>query len=221
STQLLPLDFPQFTAIDSIDTWNIVRFGMNQRLQTRRDGETFSWLSFNSFMDANIDNPYSDAGVSNLFSVLQYNPVPWSSLAVASQTPVMTEGFSEVNTTLNFMPSRDTRFAVGHRYIEGNNFFNDDSQLSLYAYWRINDNWSVSLYEQYEFNSSVWQYQRYFINRDLTSWVASIGAEVRDNAGGDQQFGVLFMMTLKDAPAVNLPLAFSQGTSQQPAGAIE
>jgi hypothetical protein len=31
----------------------------------------------------------------------------------------------------------------------------------------------------------------------------------------------MFMMTLKDAPQVTLPLAFSQGTSQQPAGAVE
>lgn len=221
STQLLPLDFPQFTAIDSIDTWNIVRIGLNQRLQTRRDNDTMNWLSFDSFMDANIDNPYSSAGVSNLFNTLQFNPVPWSSLAVASQIPVMEEGFSEINTTLSFMPTRDTRFAIGHRYIDGNSFFNDDSQLNLFAFWRINDNWSVSLYEQYEFNSQVLQYQRYFINRDLTSWVASLGAEVRDNAGGDPQFGVMFMMTLKDAPQVTLPLAFSQGTSQQPAGAIE
>jgi len=221
STQLLPLDFPQFTAIDSIDSWNIVRIGLNQRLQTRRDDDTMNWLSFNSFMDANIDNPYSSAGVSNLFNNLQFNPVPWSSLAVASQIPVMEEGFTEVNTTLSFMPTRDTRFAIGHRYIDGNDFFNDDSQLNFYAFWRINDNWSVSLYEQYEFNTQVMQYQRYFINRDLTSWVASIGAEVRDNEGGDQQFGVMFMMTLKDAPQVTLPLAFSQGTSQQPAGAVE
>jgi len=221
STQLLPLDFPQFTAIDSIDTWNIVRVGLNQRLQTRRDNDTMSWLSFNSFMDANIDNPYSSAGVSNLFNTLQFNPVPWSSLGVASQIPVMEEGFTEVNTNLSFMPTRDTRFAIGHRYIDGNEFFNDDSQLNFYAFWRINDNWSVSLYEQYEFNTQVMQYQRYFINRDLTSWVASIGAEVRDNEGGDQQFGVMFMMTLKDAPQVTLPLAFSQGTSQQPAGAVE
>ena len=65
------------------------------------------------------------------------------------------------------------------------------------------------------------QYQRYFINRDLTSWVASIGAEVRDNVGGDQEFGFLFMMTLKDAPQITLPLAFSQGSSQQPAGALQ
>jgi hypothetical protein len=68
----------------------------------------------------------------------------------------------------------------------------------------------------------VLQYQRYFINRDLTSWVASLGAEVRDNEGGDQQLGFLLMMTLKDAPQITLPVAFSQGPNDgQPAGAVE
>lgn len=222
STQLLALDFPQFTAIDSIDTWNITRLGMAQRLQTRRNNATYQWFSWNTFMDINFDNPYSDAAVSNAFNVFQFNPVPWTSLAVASQLPVVTEGFTEINTQISFMPTRDLRFSIGHRYIDGNDYFTDDSQINFLAYWRINDNWSVSLYEQYEFNSGIMQYQRYFINRDLTSWVASLGAEVRDNMGGDQQFGFLLMMTLKDAPGISFTLPFSPGAdSQQPAGAIE
>src|SRR5690606_2571086 len=60
STDLLPLDFPQFTGIDSIDTWNIVRLGVRNRLQTRRDQETFQWMTLDTFMDVNFDNPYSD-----------------------------------------------------------------------------------------------------------------------------------------------------------------
>jgi hypothetical protein len=36
---------------------------------------------------------------------------------------------------------------------------------------------------------------------------------VRDNEGGDREMGVLLVMTLKDAPRVTLPLAFSQETS--------
>jgi len=223
STQLLPLDFPQFTATDSLDTWNITRLGVGQRLQTRRNNATYQWFSLNTFMDVNFENPYSDAPVSNVFNVIQFSPVHWSYLAIASQLPVVEEGFTEVNTSLSFMPSRDVKFGIGHRYIDGNESFSDNSQLDFYAYWRINDNWSVSLYEQYEFVSQVMQYQRYFINRDLTSWVASIGAEVRDNLGGDQEYGFLFMMTLKDAPQITLPFAFSQGSSQddgqQPAGA--
>lgn len=221
STQLLPLDFPQFTAIDSLDTWNITRLGVSHRLQTRRNNETYQWLTWNSFLDLNFENPYSDGPVSNAFNVIRFNPVHWTSLGIASQLPVVTEGFTEINTSLSFMPARDFRFAIGHRYIDGNDFFSDNSQLDFFAFWRLNDNWSVSLYEQYEFVSQVMQYQRYFINRDLTSWVASIGAEVRDNLGGDQEYGFLLMMTLKDAPQITLPVAFSQGPSQQPAGAVD
>ena len=222
STQVLALDFPQFTAIDSIDTWNITRLGVAQRLQTRRNNATYQWFSLNTFMDVNFDNPYSDAPVSNVFNVLQFNPVPWSYIAVASQLPVATEGFTELNTQIGFMPTSNVRFSIGHRYIDGNDYFTDDSQLNFSAYWRVNDNWSVSLYEQYEFNTGIMQYQRYFINRDLTSWVASLGAEVRDNMGGDQEFGLLLMMTLKDAPELSFTLPFSpDADSQEPAGAVE
>lgn len=213
STQLLPIDFPQFTAVDSIDTWNIVRIGARQRLQTRRDNKTFQWLTLDTFMDVNLDNPYSDAPVSNIFNVLEFRPVPWASLLLASQLPVTDQGFTEVNTNVRFMPTRDFSFSIGHRYIDGNDFFADNSQLNFSAYWRINDNWSFSIYEQYEFVSKVLQYQRYMIHRDLSSWIASLGTEIRDNEGGDRDIGVLFVLTLKNAPQVTLPLAFSQSTS--------
>ena len=213
STQLLPLNFPQFTAVDSIDTWNIVRLGVRQRLQTRRDNRTFQWFSLDTFMDVNLDNPYSDGPVSNVFNVIGFRPVPWAGLTVVSQLPVTEEGFTEVNTSLSFMPTRDWSLSIGHRYIDGNSFFADDSQLNFFTYWRMNDHWAFSLYEQYEFVSKVFQYQRYMVHRDLSSWIASVGAEVRDNDGGDREIGLLLVMTLKDAPRVTLPLAFSQSTS--------
>jgi hypothetical protein len=77
----------------------------------------------------------------------------------------------------------------------------------------MNDHWAFSFYEQYEFDSKILQYQRYLIHRDLSSWIASIGTEVRNNQGGDRNIGVLIVMTLKDAPRVTLPLAFSQATN--------
>jgi len=213
STQLLPLNFPQFTAVDSLDTWNIVRMGYRQRIQTRRDNLTFQWLSLDTFMDVNMENPYSDSPVSNVFNVVGFRPVPWAGLLIESQLPVTDDGFTEVNTQLNFMPTRDWSLSIGHRYIDGNDFFADNSQLNFFSYIRVNDHWGFSFYEQYEFNSEVLQYQRYLIHRDLTSWVASVGTEIRDNEGGDRDIGVLFVMTLKDAPQVTLPLAFSQSTS--------
>lgn len=213
STQLLPLDFPQFTAVDTIDTWNIMRMGMRNSLQTRRNQETFQWLTLDTFMDVNFDNPYSDADVSNVFNVLRFRPVNWFSVYVDSQLPVVSEGFTEINSGFNVMPTRFLNVRLGHRYIDGNEFFADNSQVDFYAYLRINDNWGFSIYEQYEYVSNVLQYQRYMVHRDLSSWVASFGAQVRDNLGGDTDLGVLFVLTLKDAPQVTLPIQFDAATS--------
>ncbi len=219
STQLLPLDFPQFTGIDTIDTWNIVRLGVRNRIQTRRDQTTFQWMSLDTFFDVNFDNPYSDASVSNIFNIYRFRPVQWFFLDVESQLPITSQGFTEFNTGFNFMPTRDFSFRIGHRYIDGNEFFDDNSQFDFFAYFRINENWGFSLYEQYEYFSNVLQYQRYMVHRDLSSWVASIGAQFRDNQGGDSDMGVLFVLTLKNAPQVTLPGQFDQGTSPIEPGA--
>ena len=111
------------------------------------------------------------------------------------------------------MPSRDWSFGIGDQYINGNPFFTNNNQFSFTSYWRMNDHWAFSIYEQYEFVSQVLQYQRYMVHRDLSNWIASIGVDARNNQGGSPQLGVLLVMTLKNAPQLTLPLAFSQSTN--------
>jgi LPS-assembly protein len=177
-------------------------------------------MTLDTFLDINFDNPYSDADVSNLFNIYSLRPVPWFTLTIASQLPIVNEGFYEFNTGFNFMPTRNFSFRIGDQYINNNPFFADNNQLDFYAYLRINDNWGVSVYEQYEFVSQVWQYQRYMIHRDLSSWVASLGAQVRDSQGqGQPDLGVLFILTLKDAPQVTLPISFDTATNPIEPGA--
>ena len=166
-----------------------------------------------SYLDLNLTNPYSNTKISNFFNVLAFSPVPWASFVMTSQMPVVSGGYTEVDAGLRLMPTRDLTFGIGGRYIEGNPYFSNDSQYNFSAYWHINDNWAVSFYEQYEAVTKVMQYQRYMVHRDLSSWVASIGADVRNNAGGSPEYGVLFVMTLKNAPQVTLPAAFSAGNS--------
>ncbi len=213
STQLLPLDFPQFTAIDSIDTWNIMRLGVRNRLETRRDSDTYLWFTLDTFFDVNFDNPYSDSDISNVFNILKFRPVGWFTVNLESQVPVTNEGFSEINPGFSFMPTRNLSFSVRDRYIDGNPYFSDNNQIDFSAYWRVNDHWAISIYEQYEFVSQTWQYQRYMVHRDLSSWIASFGAQFRNNQGGNNDVGVVFALSLKDAPQVTLPIQFDQATS--------
>ena len=70
STKLNPIDFPQYTSIDSIDNWTVARVGVRNRLQTRRDDLTVSWLELETFFDVNIDNPLDRTDFSNVFNRL-------------------------------------------------------------------------------------------------------------------------------------------------------
>lgn len=213
STQLLPITFPQFTAVDTIDTWNILRLGVRNRIQTRRDNSTFQYFSIDSFVDVNFDNPYSDADVSNVFNVVNFNPVPWLGFQMVSQMPIVEEGFTSVDARVIYMPVPSLQVSLGVSYIDDNPNFQDSNQFNFYTYYRLNDHWGFSIYEQYEAVQNILLYQRYMIHRDLSAWTASIGTQIRNNEGGNTDYGLLFVMTLKDAPQVTLPLAFDAGAN--------
>ncbi len=214
STKLNPIDFPQYTSIDAIDKWSIARVGVRNRLQTRRDDLTVSWLELETFVDVNFDNPFDKTDYSNVFNRLRFTPVPWATLVIESQVPLLDDGFTEVNTSINFKPTANTLLTLGHRYLEGNPLFLDSSLFTVAGYWRIDDNWGVSFLEQYEANTNIVEQQRYSVYRDLTSWVASLGAIVRNN-GGVKEYGVLLTFTLKAFPKFGLNLNFDPAGADQ------
>lgn len=217
ATNVLPIDFPQFVAVDSIDTWNILRLGVRNRLTTRRGDVNFAWFEVDSFFDVNIENPYIDDGdgsLSNLINRISFQPVPWASFGMEAQMPLLDTGFTDVNTFISFMPIGDLLFQISNRYLEDNPFFTNSNQTSGYVYYQMNSNWGVSAGATYEAEDSTLLLQRYMVHRDLSAWTVSLGAEVRENAGEDleTEYGVVFTMTLKDAPQLTLPLAFDPGT---------
>lgn len=212
STQLRPIDFPQFTSIDSIDHWTVWRVGVRNRLQTRRDDLTVSWLDLETYCDVNIDNPYDRTPYSNLFNKLRFTPLPWASLVVSSQVPAFDKGFTEVNTNIIFQPVANLQVTAGHRYLNSDPFFKNSSLFVVGGYYRVDDNWGVGVQEQYEATSNILEQQRYSVYRDLTSWVASFGAVIRDN-GGVKEYGVLLTFTLKAFPKIGFDFNFD------PAGA--
>jgi LPS-assembly protein len=214
STQLRPIDFPQFTSVDSIDSWTIWRFGVRNRLQTRRDDLTVSWMDLETYMDVNFDNPFDKTQYSNLVNNITFTPVPWASFGISSQVPVFEKGFTEVNTSVNIQPIANVQINFAHRYLNQNPFFDNSSLYVLGGHYRINDNWGVGIREQYEGTTGVLEEQRYSIYRDLTSWVASVGAIIRDN-GGVKEYGFLFTFTLKALPKLSFDLNFDPGGSDQ------
>lgn len=214
STQLRPIDFPQFTTVDSIDSWSIGRLGVRNRLQTRRDDLTVSWMDVETYIDVNFDNPFDKTQYSNLFNKINFTPVPWAAFGVSSQVPVFEKGFTEVNTHVSIQPIANLQIGFAHRYLNQNPFFENSSLYVFNGYYRINDHWGIGIQEQYEGTTGILEQQRYSIYRDLTSWVASVGAIIRDN-GGVKEYGVLFTFTLKALPKLGFDLNFDPAGADQ------
>lgn len=233
SSKLPAIDFPQFNTLDSISSWDIVRFGVRNRLQTRRDDETLNWLELESFLDARIQRPtYANAmfqgfggtnsspdpgQFSNVFNRLHWAPLPWMDLQVDSQLPMVDSGYSEFNTASTFQVHRDVSFSFGNRYVAGHPIFQTSNLLNGGASFRVNDNWSMSFEENFEAVTSQMRFQRYTVNRDLRSWVAALSLVVRERQP-TSDVAVLLTLTLKDIPKFRLPLHFDPGATANSGG---
>jgi lipopolysaccharide export system protein LptA len=216
STRLPPIDFPQFVSIDSLDRWTILRLGVRNRLQTRRDNTTINWLDMDTYVDVDFDNPFSQfpgSLYSNVFNKLRLSPVPWLSLSVDSQLPILDRGFTEVNTYIDWTVNQNLELRVGHRYLWSNPFFTNSSDVIFTGYFRLNENWAFSIYEDYEAATGVFNEQTYTIHRDLSSWTAAVGLDRKNDGAGKQSLELFVTFTLKELPHFGIPFKENLGSA--------
>lgn len=224
TTRPRSIDVPFYTAIDDLRSWNIARVGMRNLLQTKRDYtsanngsflsatqdgvQTYTWAGLNTYVDVFMDDPEFDRSVSNLYNELFFRPVPWANFWMDLQLP-LTNGpgnFTELNQGVTVMPMRNLSLTLGHQFVNDSPYFRDSNLLFTRIYARLTDNWGFAMNHIYEMDDGTMEFQSYSITRDLSSWMASFGAMLRDNRNGVSDYGIMFSLTLKDFPQVNIPL---------------
>ena len=213
STRLRPIDLPLYTSIDDLRNWQIFRAGVSQQWYTRRNGSTYRWLTLDNYMDFYADDPEFNRNVSNFFTDIRWYPLPWLYTTTTAQLPVSsnTQSFSELSTYIGVTPTDWFQVELGHYFINDHPFFRDSSLLTVDTYTRLSDNWGFSTSHRFEADDSTLEYQQYSIHRDLASSTATLGGIVRDNRSGENEYGVLFSLTLKAFPKVRLPVDFQPG----------
>lgn len=231
TTRPRPIDVPLYSAVDDLRSWGITRVGFKNFLQTRRDytsegrgrfgvanedpEQTYTLAGMNTYIDLYSKDPEFDRSTSNIYNELFFRPVPWINLWMDMQLPIGNDdgNFTEFNQGVTFMPSDFMSLTLGHQFINDNPYFQDSNLLFSRIYTRFNANWGFVMNHVFEGDDGTMEFQSYSITRDLTSWIASIGAMQRDNRNGQSEIGILFSLTLKDFPSLTIPLDFDPNPS--------
>jgi len=232
TTRPRSLDLPLYSAIDDLTSWNVTRVGFRNHLQTRRDytqfynngrfqsanedpSQTYTLAGMNTYVDVFHNDPEFNRSISNLYNELFFRPVPWINIWMDMQLPITSDNgnFTEFNQGITFLPSDSLSLTLGHQYVSDSPYFRDSNLIFSRIYARFNDNWGFAMNHIYEMDDGTMEFQSYSITRDLTSWVASFGAMMRDNRNGQAEMGILLSLTLKDFPNLTLPLDFDPNPS--------
>ena len=206
SLRLLPIDYPNYNAIDSIDSQNVVRLGLHNKLQTKREGQMVNLVDWNVYTDWRLQPNAEQTTFADLYSDLTIKPRSWLTVESLTRYDIQ-DGFLRMSvTTVTLHPQKSWGWTVGQVYLRddlsasptalgpGNNLFTSSFMF------RLNENWGVKAVHWFEARTGTLQEQDYSLYRDMRSWTGALTFLVRNSPGVPQDLTVAFTFWLKAYP---------------------
>ena len=205
SLRLLPLEFPEYNAIDSIDSQNVVRLGMNNRLQTKRNGQVDNLATWAVYTDWRLKPRSDQTTFSDIYSELSLRPRTWLTLDSQTRFDIARGDFRLAQHRLTLQPNDVWSWTLGHYYIQGGPLFGIGNNLfTSVFYYRFNENWGARMSHHFEARDGTLEEQYYTIYRDLRSWTTALTFRVRDNRSAGKDYTVAVTFSLKAFPRFGL-----------------
>ncbi len=207
---LSPVDFPDYNSIDSIDTQNVIRFGLRNVLQTKRGGQVEDLVNWNVLLDWRLDPLPGQSSLNDLYSQLTLHPRSW--LLFEQQLRVELDQ-GELNLSFNqltFAPGDRWSWGLGHWYLRGGNWGNSSGNwaqnnlITSTLFYRVNDNWGLRATHNYNALDGRLQEQFYTLYRDLRSFTGALTVSVLNEVGQEPDFTIAFSLSLKASPTLRL-----------------
>jgi len=205
SLMLLPVLFPDYNSIDSIDTMNVIRFGVQNILQTKRNGQLEDLLNWNLMLDWRLDPQPGQGDLNDLYSALVFRPRSWLSAESQLRYDLDRGSLNLAFHQLTFTPNNRWSWGLGHWYLRNGFISNEENNfLTSTFFLRVNDNWGFRADHNFNAQTGRLQEQFYTFYRDLRSWTAALTFRVEDNVNSAPDFTVSFALSLKASPATRV-----------------
>ena len=141
--------------------------------------------------------------------------VPWVGLGITSQIPLLGNGFTEVNTGHSLPADRQSAAQLRAPFPERESVLRRTAASTRSAPTTASTiTGRAGAYGRYEAITGIVEEQRYSIYRDLTSWVASLGAVIRNN-GGVKEYGVLVDFHAQGIAEIQLRFELRSGRARR------
>jgi lipopolysaccharide assembly outer membrane protein LptD (OstA) len=206
SLRLLPIEYPDYNSIDSVDSQNVFRFGLRNKLQTKRHGQVETLLNWNVYTDWRVHPQTNQTTFADIYSDLIFKPRSWLTLESLTRYDVDTRRLRMSFSTLSIEPNNVWNWSLSHWYLrddfsgtptslgQGNDLINS----SLFI--RLNENWGLRSTHRFDIRDGRMEEQSYSIYRDLRSWTAAVTFRILDNLTGPKDYSFAFTLSLKARP---------------------
>lgn len=207
SLRLLPVDYPDYNSIDSIDSQNVLRLTLRNKLQTKREQGIDNLVHWALFTDWRIDRRSGQTSFADVFSDLDVKPRSWLLLSSEVRFNVEDAHLVLSKHTATIEPNSVWAISLGHWYIREDPRFGRETGNNLIhssLYYRLNENWAARVTHHYEARDGVLEEQYYTLYRDLRSWTAALTFRIRDHRAEPDDFTVAITFSLKAFPRYGL-----------------
>lgn len=164
------LEFPANTAIDALDRENVVRFGVRQKLQTRREEQPWDLALLEAWSEYNIEQTATHRDFSDLFATLRLQPLRWCALDVGSRFDLHEKRWAEINTDAAVFERDRWSVTLGNRFLEG-----DSNLAGGSVSYRLSRHWRATMEQWVDFQDGTWLHQEYKLQQETHDWLISYG----------------------------------------------
>jgi len=204
--RLLPIDYPDYNSLDSIDSQNVIRLGLRNRLQTKRGDKLENFFYWDVYTDWRLDPQSGQTTFSDVFGDLLIRPRSWLVLESLMRYGVDNGQVNVAYQNFTFRPNNVWSWGLGHLYSRDDpststtSLGQSENALTSLFFLRLNENWGFRMAHQYDIKDNWLQQQAYSIYRDLRNWTAALTLRYEDNRTSPNDLTVAFTFSIKAAP---------------------
>jgi lipopolysaccharide assembly outer membrane protein LptD (OstA) len=220
SLEIMPIEFPEYNSIDSINGQNVLRLGLQNKLQTKRKGQVQDFLSWQLFSDWRLQPAPGQTTFSDVYSTLTLRPRSWITFESMTQYNPNTNQLDLAFYNVTFQPNDVWSWSIGQYYLRSNTNavtpttavgpgYNlpvgpGNNLITSRFFFRLNENWGFRATHSYNLLNDTLQQQYYTIYRDMRSWTAALTAGLLRNEGNPNDFTIAFTFSFKAMPRFGL-----------------